>query len=320
MPSPASSPNHPPRKTGLQRYRKLIHLLNQRYKQAWERAELLHAELNDIKASKAWRLLSWLRSLKRLLQRRKSPPRHSERDFRVLMNPSASSSGRVSIIIPFKDRLELLRGCLRSLRPSSYREFEVLLVDNGSVLPETRRWLKRVATKPRCRIMSCPGLFNFSRLCNRGAIEASGDYLLFLNNDTEVLSTDWLEELLITASHPRVGVVGATLLYPDATIQHAGIFPREDGSWIHVYRGCPEQFDGDHGELSQVRAVPAVTGACLLIRRELWQSLGGFDERFPVTYGDVDLCRRVRDRGLEVAITPHARLVHFESLSRGYAK
>ena len=129
-----------------------------------------------------------------------------------------------------------------------------------------------------------------------------------------MLTADWLERLLTLAADPRVGVVGATLLYPDGTVQHAGLFPRADGKWVHPGRGGPQS-----GEMQQVRAVPAVTAACLLVRRGLFESLGGFDEALPVTLNDVDLCGRVRERGLLVLVSPHARLLHYESLSRGYA-
>jgi GT2 family glycosyltransferase len=127
-----------------------------------------------------------------------------------------------------------------------------------------------------------------------------------------------MEQLLIVARHAQVGIVGATLYYPDKTLQHAGMFPVSPGVWAHAYRGCPGDYAGKAGELRRVRAVPAVTGACLFIRRSLFEELGGFDERLPVTHNDVDLCRRVRERGLWVAVTPHARLLHFECMSRGY--
>jgi GT2 family glycosyltransferase len=163
-----------------------------------------------------------------------------------------------------------------------------------------------------------PGPFNFSRLCNEGARQAQGDYLLFLNNDTEVLHPDWLERMLRLANRPDVGVVGATLLYPDGTLQHAGLFPRRDGQWIHGYRNLPADAPGDQGELAHVRTVPAVTGACMMLGRDFFWTLGGFDEKLPTSYGDVELCCRARRHGTQVVVTPHARLLHFEGLSRGY--
>jgi GT2 family glycosyltransferase len=300
----------------------LIHELNRRYRQEWDRAERLRAELADIHASRAWRVFAWLRRVKKRLWNvfhPASPAVQSDPGATVADVPGRPH-GQVSIVIPFKDRPELLRGCLRSLRRSTYLRFEVILVDNGSTDPRTQKLSSRLAGRPRVRMVSCPGPFNFSRLCNEGARAAGGDYLLFLNNDTEVLAPDWLEQLLLIERHPEIGAVGATLLYPDRTIQHAGIVPEGEGCWGHVYRGKPEGYEGKQGELRHIRAVPAVTGACLLMRRQQFHELGGFDERFPVTLGDVDLCRRLRERGLLVVVTPHARLLHFESLSRGYSR
>ena len=122
--------------------------------------------------------------------------------------------------------------------------------------------------------------------------------------------------MLVLAADPAVGVVGATLLYPDRTIQHAGLFPRSDGQWVHPHR---LHLANSHAQLREVRTVPAVTAACLLIRRAVFDEVGGFDERFPVTMNDVDLCRRVRAGGRLVVISPDARLIHYEGLSRGFA-
>jgi GT2 family glycosyltransferase len=299
----------------------LIHLLNQRYRREWERAKQLQGELARLRAGPLGPALAWLRRVKRWLRPPAPEPPLAERAVPCpeLGEAAGPVCGRVSLIVPFKDRLELLRNCLGSLRLGSYRDFEVVLVDNGSGERRTRRFLRRLEGRRGARVVDCPGPFNFSRLCNEGARRASGDYVLFLNNDTEVLAPDWLEQLLVVARHPQVGAAGATLLYPDRTIQHVGIFPRADGSWVHPYRGRPEDEPGDRGELGQVRAVPAVTAACLLMRRPRFLALGGFDERLPLTFGDVDLCCRLRERGLLVVVTPHARLWHFESLSRGYA-
>jgi GT2 family glycosyltransferase len=300
-------------------HRALIHWLNQRYKQAWDRAERLQAALDDIHRSRAWKLLCWLRRLRSCL--RGQTPLLPAADFaaRPIEDLPAAATGRVSILIPFRDRPGLLRALLTSLRGSSYRRFDIVLLDNGSTWPRTRRLLARLSGRRGIQVLSCPGPFHFARLCNRGAAHATGDFLLFLNNDMEVLSHDWLKQLLCVAAHPRVGIVGGTLLYPDGTLQHAGIFPCGTGQWVHAYRGYPGDYPGDRGELLHVRQVPAVTAACLLIRRDLFASLGGFSEEFPVTGNDVDLCVRARQRGLVVAVTPHARLLHFESLSRGYA-
>jgi GT2 family glycosyltransferase len=226
----------------------------------------------------------------------------------------------VSVVIPFKDQVDLLRNCLASLRRGSYQPTEIILLDNGSTCKRTLRYLGRIHALPGFKVIPCPGSFNFSWLCNLGARQAGGDFLLFLNNDVEILATDWLEQLLGLGGCPDVGIVGATLLYPDRTLQHAGIFPHSGGRWVHAYRGLPHDHAGAGGELRRARAVPAVTGACLMMGRGLFSEMGGLDEKYPVTYSDVDLCCRVRERGLKVAISPRARLWHFESMSRGFSR
>ena len=297
--------------TGLRRrrianYRRLIHLLNQRYHQEFIRAERLSADaalIQKLRATWLFRVLRWIKRF-----RRKSP---IDAAFAPIELKPAEVRGRVSIIIPFKDRGELLRGCLASLRLSTYRRFETILVDNGSSEPALLRLLERLEQRKRDRVVRDPSPFNFSRLCNAGAAAARGDWLLFLNNDTCVLTPDWLEQMILAASQPGVGITGAALFYPDGTVQHAGMFQRGDGVWEHL----------GHGQTtigSEVRSVPAVSAACLLIGRELFEELGGFDETRPVTHNDVDLCRRVRACGRLIALTPHARLLHYESLSRGY--
>jgi GT2 family glycosyltransferase len=299
----------------------LIHLLNQRYHEQWERGERLEKELAELRSRPLGFLRAWLRWLKRCCRPVRYAGRPTTRPGELRNAPcqrleeSRPATGRVSIVIPFRDQLGLLRGCLRSLRLGTHRDFEVVLVDNGSAQPATRRYLERT----RRAVVRCPGAFNFSRLCNEGARRAGGEFLLFLNNDVEVLRPDWLQRLLGVARRPDVGIVGATLLYPDRTIQHAGLFPRPDGQWVHGYRGLPADAAGDQDELRCVRTVPAVTGACLLIGRVFFWSLGGFDERLPTTYNDIDLCCRARARGRLVAVTPHATLLHYEALSRGFS-
>jgi GT2 family glycosyltransferase len=301
-------------------YRHTLHELNQRYHEAWNRAERLQDELDNIKKSRAYRLFAWWRGLANYWRPSPRSSPASRFTSESLQNHRGPAAGSVSILIPFKDRLDLLRNCLRSLRRGTYPHREVVLLDNGSTCPRTLHYFQRLQARSHFRVIPCPGDFNFSRICNRGVRHAKGDFLLFLNNDVEVLTPDWLEQLLYLANCPDIGIVGATLLYPDGTLQHAGIFPSENGSWGHIYRGSPQDYPGEHGELTHARSVPAVTGACLLIRRSLFVEMNGFDERYALTFNDVDLCRRARERGLKVAITPHARLWHFESISRGFSR
>jgi GT2 family glycosyltransferase len=295
------------RRTRTSDQRALIHLLNQRYHQEFLRAERLCAQLALIEKLRAtWlcRAYNWFRDK---LRRRKT--RHAEATP-LAMTP-VKVAGRVSIVIPFRDQRQLLHDCLRSLRAGTYRDYEIILVDNGSSDPVLLRLLRRLERSRRYQVLRDPLPFNFSSLCNQGAAAASGDWLLFLNNDTCLLTPDWLERMIAVALQPNVGIVGATLYYPDGTVQHAGMYQREDGVWDHFHRGQQQTW-------SEVHGVAAVTAACLLIGRSLFESLGGFDEARPVTHNDVALCRRARELGKLVAVTPEARLLHYESLSRGY--
>ena len=323
-------------------WRSLLHMLNQRYRQEFDRAERLQAQLNDIQGSRAFVFFRWLRGLRRLFLRDQLPTTRdaplstmdeptmphwsmAEMGIAAKLDPQTGMSDSlealllspptVSIVIPFKDQLALLRNCLRSLRRGTYRRLEIVLVDNASSAPDMVRYLERMSRRRGFRVVRCPGAFNFARVCNLGAQHASGDYLLFLNNDVEVQSPRWLEKMLEVAAPPYIGIVGAAQLYPDGTIQHAGIEPNGDGDWQHLDRGQLAESLGN-----DIRSVSAVTAACMLIRRDRFLDLNGFNERFPVTLNDVDLCCRARQRGWLTVVTPHARLVHFESLSRGYSR
>jgi GT2 family glycosyltransferase len=294
-------------------HRALLHQLNQRYYREWLRAERLERDLLRIRGRWFGPLIACACAVKRWF----FPVRDETFSFSACPSIDESTDppgGKVSILIPFKDRLELLRTCLRSLRRTGYTDVEIILVDNGSRDPRMRRYLRHLTDRGRAIVVSRPGPFNFSWLCNQGARAARGDHLLFLNNDTEVITPDWLERMLRLAARPEVGIVGALLLYPDKTIQHAGLFPTTDGRWVHAGRGQPATTP----EVQSIRSVPAVTGACMLVRRSLFEEMGGFDEKLPVTHNDVDLCCRARQRGLHIALTPHARLVHYEGLTRGF--
>jgi GT2 family glycosyltransferase len=306
----------------------LVHDLNQRYRREFDRAERLQAELQDLQRSRFWpwfrrlrRFTGWTRSLLRRSKPSTLPT--TPRAWYQLFEPASTNSyspRQVTVIIPFRDQLDLLTGCLRALKKTA-PEVDVVLVDNGSLEPRTRIFLNDWETLGLGRVMRQPEPFNFARLCNAGSQLATTDLLLFLNNDVTASEPGWLEAMLAVAADLRVGIVGATLLYPDHTLQHVGLAPTgRAGAWEHPYRFADALHAGADGELGQVRAVPAVTGACLLIRRDLFSTLGGFDERYAITMNDVDLCRRVRDVGREIVVTPHARLIHFESLSRGYRR
>jgi GT2 family glycosyltransferase/glycosyltransferase involved in cell wall biosynthesis len=226
---------------------------------------------------------------------------------------------KVSIIIPTKDKLDVLQPCLTSiLKRTTYAYYEIILVDTGSVQPETQRYYDQLALDYRVKVVRHPGPFNYSAANNVGARHATGDRLLFLNNDTEVLTQDWLDELVGWAERPEVGVVGCKLLRPDGTIQHAGIAMGVEGHGSHLFDGAPEHTYGPFGSSEWYRNYMAVTGACMLMRREVFEKLGGFDEAYQVGYGDIELCLRAVEHGYRVVYTPFARLLHHEGATRGF--
>jgi GT2 family glycosyltransferase len=224
--------------------------------------------------------------------------------------------GRVSILIPTRDGLKHLRHCLDSIQAKTdYRNYEILIIDNGSQNAAMLSYLESLTH----RVMRCEGPFNYSRLNNLAARQASGDYLLFLNDDTEVISGEWLSAMLEQAERAEVGAVGAKLLYKDGRIQHAGIVLGLRGVAGHAHRYA----DGFHskGYLNYpnlIRNYSAVTAACMMMRHQVFDDIGGFDEEnFPVSYNDVDLCLRLNRQGYLITYTPYALLYHHESATRG---
>lgn len=225
----------------------------------------------------------------------------------------------VSVIVPTRDRLELLRPCLDSLlRVTTYPRFEVLVVDNGSAEPATLDYLRQVAADPRVRVLRDAGPFNFAALNNRAVEAARGELLCLLNNDIEIGQANWLGELAGWALRPEVGAVGARLLYPDGTLQHAGVVLGLGEAAGHLYRGLPSDPPRAPRRSLAAQEVSAVTAACLVLRRAVWREVGGMNaEDFAVAYNDVDLCLKLAARGLKILYTPHATLLHRESQSRG---
>ncbi len=224
----------------------------------------------------------------------------------------------VSILIPTRDRVDLLRQCVESLAQTTYPAFEILILDNDSSDPETLSWLSDFDNGHDHRVVPAPGAFNYSRVNNLGAAAANGELLLLLNNDTEVIDGNWLSEMVRWALQPGVGAVGAKLLYPDDTIQHAGIVLGLGGLAGHGHLHEAAHANGYFSRLALAHEVGAVTGACLLTWRTTWADLGGLDENLAVAFNDVDYCLRVRHLADQRIIwTPHARLYHHESVSRG---
>lgn len=301
------------------------HLLNERCRREFDRAEQLAAELRDIQSSRLWPAFQWLRRASRTLRgwfgRSAGGGPLASDAFAPFAPQPGVMPATYSIIIPFKDHFDLLQACLRSVRRTTLAEQpEIVLVDNGSSEPRLTRALRRWRERGRGLLLSRPGPFNFAALCNDGARVASGDVLVFLNNDVQPLHDRWLVELAQLTADARVGAAGATLLYPGGTLQHVGLQRDAAGRWHHPYRHEPADAPGAAGELLRTRIVPAATAACLAITRDRFHAVGGFDERFPITGNDVDLCLRLGERGWVTVVSPLARLLHFESLSRGYAR
>jgi O-antigen biosynthesis protein len=227
----------------------------------------------------------------------------------------------ISIMIPTRDLAGMLEKCLRSIfTKSTYPYYEVIVIDNGSTRSSTFRlfseWRQRQPHRFQVRRLDAP--FNFSRLNNAALRYARGQLLLFLNNDTEVITPDWLEEMASHALRRSTGAVGAKLLYRDHTIQHAGIFLGFGGVAGHMHRCCYGNSPGYFGRLLANYNCSAITGACMMVRRDLFEAVGGFDEDLAVTLNDVDFCLKLLTRGLYNVVLPHVELYHHESKSRGF--
>lgn len=224
----------------------------------------------------------------------------------------------VSVIVPTRNGLTLLRTCIEGLRRTDYPKMEVIVVDNGSNDLETLAYLDKLDAGG-FRVLRQPGPFNFSTLNNRAAEQARGDLLCLLNNDIEVLQPDWLRIMTVQAMRPDVGAVGAQLLYPDGRIQHAGVVLGICGGAAHAHRLLKPSDEGYHRRHALPQFVSAVTAACLVIRRERFEAVGGLDERhFAVAFNDVDLCMRLNEKGWQSLYEPRAVLIHHESVSRGF--
>ncbi len=234
--------------------------------------------------------------------------------YEVLGNP------KISIVIPNKDHVEDLRRCVTSiLERSSYDNYEIMIVENNSETKEIFKYYEELRENPRIHIVTYEGGFHYSRINNFGVSKADGEYIILLNNDTQVITLDWMEELLMYAQRGDVGAVGLKLYYEDRTIQHAGIViglgaHRTAG---HTHYRVSSNNLGYMGRLCYAQDVTAVTGACLMVKKELYDRLGGLDESFAVALNDVDFCLRLRKAGYLNVFTPFAELYHFESASRG---
>ena len=224
---------------------------------------------------------------------------------------------KITLIIPTRNGLELLRGCVQSIRSKTdYSNYEIIIVDNGSNDTSTLNYLESFIDVLGVRVIHDDRLFNFSRLNNFAVTQADGELIGLLNNDLEVINPDWLSEMVSQALRPEIGIVGARLWYPNETIQHAGVI-LSGGVPGHVHKGLPRGCNGYFGRAALTQNFVAVTGACMVLRKDLYLKAGGLDEAFAVAFNDIDLCLRVLALGYRNLWTPYAELYHHESASRG---
>ena len=225
----------------------------------------------------------------------------------------------VSLIIPTRDKVELLRGCIGSiLTKTTYPNYEIIVVDNGSTEPATLAYQAEIARLENVRVLSWDKPFNYSAINNFAVAQANGEVIGLVNNDIEVISPDWLTEMVSWATQEDVGCVGAKLYYGNNTIQHAGVILGLGGVAGHSHKHFPRDHPGYFFRLKVTQNLSAVTAACLLVRKDTFQAVGGLDEaNLTVAFNDVDLCLKVRQAGFENVWTPYAELYHLESVSRG---
>lgn len=238
-----------------------------------------------------------------------------------LVRYNIDSSDLVSIIIPTRNLGNILDKCLQSIfEKTQYQNFEVIVIDNGSTEVETiqviQKWKDQEPNRFYSYVLDIP--FNFSRINNDAVTRAKGKYLLFLNNDTEVITSDWLGALVEQAQRPSIGAVGALLLYPDQTVQHAGVIVGLGGVANHSQQYVSSTQTGYFGQLHSINNYLAVTAACLMCRRETFNEVSGFTEDLSIAFNDVDFCLKLIEKGYQNVYLPHVMLYHYESKSRGY--
>lgn len=223
----------------------------------------------------------------------------------------------VTVIVPTRDRIELLSTCLDGLAITRYPRFDCVVIDNDSQELQTHKFLKTLPSD-RFSVLPFPGRFNFSAMNNVAVQSARGDFLCFLNNDIEIIDPDWLRAMVLPAMSSDCGAVGAKLLYPDRTIQHAGVVTGVGGGAAHAHRFLKEGQEGYFNRAHLPQQVSAVTAACMVVEKRKFLEVGGFDAaHFPVAFNDVDLCLKLNARGWQCIYEPRAILVHHESKSRG---
>ena len=233
-------------------------------------------------------------------------------EYDIIGNP------KISIIIPNKDEVATLKKCINSIiKKSSYNNYEIIIVENNSIEKATFNYYNELKKISNIKVVKWEKEFNYSAINNFGAKYCQGEYLLLLNNDTEVINNKWLEELLMHAQMQEVGIVGGKLYFSDDTIQHAGIVIGVNGVADHIGKGFGRYENGHMGRLLIKQNVSAVTGACLMIRKDVFNEVNGLTEEFSVAFNDIDLCMKVREKGYKIVFNPYVELYHYESKSRG---
>lgn len=231
----------------------------------------------------------------------------------------------VSIIIPTRNKVKVLKKCIKSIvEKTDYKNYEIIVIDNNSNDPHTLEYLGSISREPNISILKYQEPFNFSAINNFAAQRSKNEYLLFLNNDTKVIQREWLSAMLEHARRKEVGAVGCKLLYPNGKIQHAGVILGISGMQGklgvagHSHKHISNSARGYYGRPHVIHNISAVTGACVLVRRNVFYEVDGFDENLGIAFNDVDLCLKIREKGYLIVYTPYSELYHYESLSRGY--
>lgn len=236
------------------------------------------------------------------------------------VNYKIKGNPKISIVIPNKDYISTLKVCLKSLtKLTTYENYEIIIVENNSEKPETFEYYKEIDGKDKIKVIYYPEKeFNYSKIINFGVKNATGEYIVQLNNDTELLTPNWLEEMLGFAQREDVGAVGVELFYPDKTIQHAGIIVGIGGVAGHVFKNIPHNMHGYFSKDAMIQNMSAVTAACIMTKKSIYEEVGYMDEKFKVAFNDVDFCLKIRQTGKLIVYNPYVQFLHYESKSRGF--
>lgn len=236
------------------------------------------------------------------------------------VNYELNEKPKVSIIIPNKDYASTLKVCLKSIEKlTTYENYEIIVVENNSEEQKTFDYYKEIDGKNKVKVIKYPeNGFNYSKIINYGVKNSDGEYIIQLNNDTQLLTPNWIEEMLGFAQREDVGAVGAELFYPDKSIQHAGIIIGIGGVAGHVFRNIPHGMHGYFSKDAMVQNMSAVTAACIMASRKMYDLVGNMDEKFEVAFNDVDFCLKLREQGKLIVYNPYVQFIHYESKSRGF--